>query len=524
MFGVRISRWYPGRALTLVASVGVGSLALSGCGAESAGQRDGYEIANQIVARDIASGGSGIDSDAPLELADADCSAEVTVDEYGFEQEQVTCSGDDNTMEADRTGDRSGDGENDADPATPTAADLLAAPGWLEIGHYPALVRTLPDVELAAAMTTLGSKLDRLEATCGVSEPAWVAALDEYIAAAEATRDLAAPERLGPYQGSVEAKALSRSVVERVLMESGCARPEPVPVGNDQDVLSRTSRAVEATVGIDNALRGSTYGPLFHLYSTLPNYLWMRNEQTAIDTVFLGTSQLGAAVDLAEVNREMTTEVGSAWLPGGLAEVQALWVDEVIRYSNPSTFVWFIGPLDLFVECDTTTRGAEFQRLADARLATFARGFVASDDPLDRILGSRKPEPTVRGDGIKREGLDAEGIAAHRRQYIPAFAEGRFCHDRAQIVAETIARLQADGRNVLVVGMPVHPELRAVRPGAAGEMEMFDEQYLGGTDLVDLTETVADSGLWSDLTHLTVEGAETFTEIVVAELRRAGLR
>ena len=251
-------------------------------------------------------------------------------------------------------------------------------------------------------MTTMGSKLDRLEATCGVSEPAWLAALDEYITAAEATRDLMSPERLGPYQGSVEAKALSRSVVERALMESGCARPEPVPVTNDdQDVLSRTSRAVEVTVGIDNALRDSTYGPLFHLYSTLPNYLWMRNEQTAIDTVLLGTSQLGAAVDLAEVNREMTTEVGSAWLPGGLAEVQALWVGEVIRYSNPKTLVWFIGPLDLFVECDTTTRGAEFQRLADARLATFARGFVASDDPLDRILGSRKPEPTVRGDGIE---------------------------------------------------------------------------------------------------------------------------
>ncbi len=519
MHGVRISRRYPRRTLKLLASVGIASLALSGCGTEAAG-RDGYEIANQIVAQDIASGGSRIDADAPLELAAADCSAEVTIDEYGFEQEQVTCSGDANTREADRTG----DGETDEDPTTPTAADLLAAPGWLEIGHYPALVRTLPDVELSAAMTTMGSKLDRLEATCGVSEPAWLAALDEYITAAEATRDLMSPERLGPYQGSVEAKALSRSVVERALMESGCARPEPVPVDDDQDVLSRTSRAVEVTVGIDNALRDSTYGPLFHLYSTLPNYLWMRNEQTAIDTVLLGTSQLGAAVDLAEVNREMTTEVGSAWLPGGLAEVQALWVGEVIRYSNPKTLVWFIGPLDLFVECDTTTRGAEFQRLADARLATFARGFVASDDPLDRILGSRKPEPTVRGDGIKREGLDVEGIAAHRRQYIPEFAKGNFCHDRAQIVAETIARLQADGRNVLVVGMPVHPDLRAAHPGAAEQMEMFDEQYLGDGDLIDLTGTVADSGLWSDLTHLTAEGAETFTEIVVAELRKAGLR
>ena len=29
----------------------------------------------------------------------------------------------------------------------------------------------------------------------------------------------------------------------------------------------------------------------------------------------------------------------------------------------------------------------------------------------------------------------------------------------------------------------------------AHNQEMFDEQYLGGTDLVDLTETVADSGL-----------------------------
>lgn len=487
---------------------------------------DGHELAERIVATDrndypepYAAAGALAEQRPPPELARTDCELTITTDEYGFETETITCTGD----QAAGATLAAGEGTvGQIDSAR--AKDLLEAPGWLDPGLYRPLVDTVPSGPAADQMAALADHLDRLDAACGVDLKRWQAELADYISAAGAVAEVLTVEQLGDYQGSIQANALARSLVERALMQSGCVRPDPNLVPPSDDLLKLTSAAVTATVTIDNRLRNSSYGPLFHLFSSLPNYQWMRNDPTPVTTVLLGTSQLGAAVDVAEMNRQFDTEIGSAWIPGALAEVQAIWVDEVLHYANPQQFIWFVGPLDLFVECDTTKRGVEFQTLLDARANTLARGFVVGDDPVARILGPVDPGDTVRGDGIKREGYDAEGTKSHRDSYLPGFKRGQFCDQRARIIADTVDRLKADGREVIVVGMPVHPELRVARPDTAEQLEMFRQRYLGDrVPFVDLTATVTDENLWSDFTHVTSEGATEFTDQLVTALRNGGL-
>jgi len=536
----------PLKALTLSLAVAA-SAACSPFDLEES-NRDGYEIANRVVAADIAAGGTAVsDLEVPVSLAlasddgdqaSADCELEVTTDEYGFEETKLRCA-DGHTLGPSVVAASAGvRPDPSASAARVAPAALLAGDDPLPLDTYGVLIvdhlgpgavsGELVARELSKDLLALSSRLDRLDATCGVDPKEWRAALADYQEAAQSALEAATPDRFGDFAGSVEANVLAKALVERVLFQSGCRRPEPelLSPGGDVDVddLVRLTRDVATvTVSLNNALRASTYGPLFHTYSTLPNYLWMRSERTPVEVVMLGTSQAGAALNVKAMNENLDAEIGSAWIPGALAEVQALWVDEITSRTAVRTFVWFVGPLDLFAECDTSKRGVEFKKLADARAATFSQGFVVSPDPLDRILGWAEPADTVRGDGIKREGFDADGTASHRKQYVPAFEKGLFCHERAEIISETIGRLNDEGHEVVIVGMPVHPELRAVRTDQAEKMTLFRQRYLRSTTFLDLTETMVDPESWSDFTHLTGQGADDFTAIAIERLREEGL-
>ncbi len=508
---------------------------------------DGYELAHQLVAMDVAAGGTSADDlpdPALLAAADPDVAAEcellTAVDEYGFETTTLDCGGGDGESIPAAVG-IPGPTEQNRSPFVPPdpqasaagqePADLLGSADALPLDTYRVLVsdRLVPllDQDLGAELIGLADHLDRLDAGCGVDLDRWATDLDAYAGAASAVVESLTPERLGSVAGSIDANVAARALVERALFQSGCAAEEPRPVTVDDAerdrLLQLTAAAAHATVALDNALRNSSYGPLFHLFSTLPNYQWLRSHPTSVDVMVLGTSQAGAGVGIKAMNEQLDAEVGSVWVPGALAEVQTLWVDEVLAYADPEVFVWFLGPLDLFAECDTSLRGAEFQRLANARAATFSRGFVVGADPIDRILGPPETVETVRGDGIKREGFDQDGTDDHRAKYVPAFEAGLFCHDRAAIVQDLVARLDDAGHGVIVVGMPVHPELRAARSDQTEMMTMFEREYLEAARFVDLTESMDEPSAWSDFTHLTGDGADDFTDLVIDRLKDEGL-
>ncbi len=511
----------PAPRLIVLAAATVLAVATTSCGhgdRATAGERDPYAVAQAIIDRDQAAAPAGVTPAEPNQLAATDCRLTTTADEYGFESEELICADPPPVGAPDSVG-----------GSKPTVVDLNALDGHLDPAHFLDLAALVPEAALVERFVELDRYLRVVEHHCGRDAGRWEEALAAYADAAETVAGelAAATAILDGFVGSLEAKVLARALVERAIMGSGCSQPG-APIRSraavSDDTLVTTADAAAATVAIDNTLRASAYGPLFHLYSTLPNYVWMRSETTAIDVALLGTSQLGAGIDVGLLNDQLESEVGSAWLPGALPEVQQLWIPEVEAYTGAETYVWFIGPLDLFVDCDTTARGAEYRRLAEARAAAFGPGgFVAAATPIERILGPAQPAETVRGDHEKRPGIDVEGLAVHREQYLPGFQQGRFCRERAAIVADTVAGLTARGRRVILVGMPVHPELRGVRPADADSMSALVDLLPAGVAFIDLTGAVDDPGQWSDLTHMTATGADSYTRLVAEELVTVGV-
>lgn len=404
--------------------------------------------------------------------------------------------------------------------------DVLNYEGFLPTSYYSALAATAP-ATLQNGLANLGSGLDLVESHCGRNRVEWERALGKVTRTATI---LAAKTETDPsYPGSPEAKALARSIVERGLHESGCASPgaRALDVSATSSALKRTEELSTAIVALDNALRKSSNGPLFHQYSTYPNYLWLRNETVPTDIALVGSSQVGAGLDVKAINERFDREFGSVQLPGGLAEVQQWWLPEVTKMVDPSTIVWFIGPLDLFTGCDISGRKEQYMTNHQARIKTFARnGWLSNHDALDRIIGAVTPDATVRGDAPKRPSVDADGLKNQRKQYLNDFND--FCSDRASLVQTQVTALANRGRRVIVIGMPVHPELTSARSGGAAsvskDMTRFAESSLAGAEFIDLTDTMQTADPWSDLTHLTQPGSVQFTDHVMSHLEAAGIR
>lgn len=405
--------------------------------------------------------------------------------------------------------------------------DVIAYKGFLPIDYYPALAATAPTQTLQDDFAEIGRHLDLVETYCGSDSTLWMKTLSQLSSKANSlATQIAASDS---FAGSIEAKALARSIVERALHESGCANPGADALSSSQSraALARSKATVEAIVTLDNALRNSTNGPLFHQFSTYPNYLWLRNETVPTDVILVGSSQVGAGLDVKALNQQFDLEFGSVQLPGGLAEVQQWWIPEVTNLVNPKTVVWFVGPLDLFTGCDVGGRKAQYVANHQARSKTFNRnGWLGDYDALDRIIGPRSPDETVRGDAPKRVGRDSQGLKTQRSQYTSDF--NSFCAGRAQLMQQQIVELRAENREVIIVGMPVHPELTASRqggqPAVTTEMADFAKRYLTGAKFIDLTATMQTSEPWSDLTHMTQPGSVQFTDHVIDHLYANGIR
>lgn len=506
-------------------------------------------VIKQPEAEDSEGKGSGLDAPEVkgIVLLENECERTVTTDEYGFEQEDLVCPDANNdaqepatttavpqTVDGSQTTSASSSNSevsNEEATSTTVAAitvqDIVAHTGMLPVAYYPTLAATAPTESLRTAFARIGDRLDRVERFCGTDSTGWLAELSRLSDDAIAVAELVKQQRT--YVGSAEATSLARSFTERSLMESGCSNPSS-PIGSITPTAAMpvTSKASAAFVSLNQALRNSEYGPLFHQYSTLPNYLWLRNDTSTIDAVFIGNSQVAAALGVKALNEQMATEFGSVHLPGGLAEVQTWWIPEVTKEVDPKIVIWFVGPLDLFVDCLDKGQTDEYLNFGAARAKAFARnGWLSNVDPIDLILGQRTPDDTVQGDHPKRPGFDPEGIVGQRDYYHPRFSTREFCEQRARVIGDEAKRLEAEGRKVIIIGMPVNPELATKRPGGADgfaeDIEDFTSRHLDGIEFIDLTTSMQQSGSWADLTHLHDDGSSDFTKMVIAELQRVGL-
>jgi hypothetical protein len=201
-------------------------------------------------------------------------------------------------------------------------------------------------------------------------------------------------------------------------------------------------------------------------------------------------------------------------------------VPEIERYIDPGRVVWLMGAIDLLIDCDEVGPEAQFVERLDNRRATFGRsGWFRTIDPIEVILGPAGEVNLNRGNAAKKPAPDPAAIEAQRADYGPAFADSRFCEDRAAVIAEMVAHLEEAGREVVIVGAPTSPlmaELDAdIEAETTAALTRLMEDHLAGTSaaLVDMSGALRESGSWSDLTHPTQAGAEEFTALVVEVLR-----
>jgi hypothetical protein len=468
------------------------------------------------------------------------CVRRVIVDEYGFEDEIVECPDGSGgfTVGPVPTGDASA-----LSPDDPLDVDrVVAAGGVLPMWMLDRLIEELPPSpptgppagpDVGDGLAELAASAAVLDDRCGRDLDAWAAELDVVAERAEALRsslDGSAGPVDGGLIGSTHARAVGRALFERLVLETGCAAPGATALAYDEaadrGLLERTSRAALAVAELDRTLSGALSSRLFHFFSSLPNYEWLRTQREPIDLVVVGTSQAGAAIEVSVLADGLGVAAGNAFLPGSLAEVQRHWVPEVLRYVDPGRVVWLVGAIDLLIDCDDKGREAQFvERLANRR-AVFARsGWFRTIDEIEVILGPAGEVNRNRGNAFKEPAPDPEALEAQRADYGDAFAKPGFCGDRAEVMAGVVASLEAEGREVVVVGVPTNPRMAELQP----EVEAMTGQALGrlmgdhldrtSATLVDLSSSLPDPELWADLTHPTSAGAERFTAELVEALR-----
>ncbi len=480
----------------------------------------GYDVADRVI---LAVG-------APEErtaVFDSGCERTVTIDEYGFESESVVCP-------------------DDAPPPTAPPDGGLKEGDPINADQLLALTESLPDfvLEPLAEAAPEGIRSDllafvpiaaELADSCGVDIDRWAAALADAGAKGKALNARLEGDEFAEYIATSPARALGKALFEQVLFQPQCAAPGALALSESDpataELLTLTADVSSTIAQTDRLLAGSIMTRLFHFFSALPSYRWLRNPVAPPELIVIGSSQAGDGIEVPLLSARTDLVVGNAFLPGSLAEVQQHWIAEIFRYANPEVIVWPMGPIDVIGTCITPGRAEQFQERLDNRRRLFASsGWFASIDPIAVALG---PVPdqvdTNMGNAPKASSRNDDGIAAQLPDYTNQFADPAFCQDRVDVTVQVIDQLQEWGVRVVIVGMPINPEAVELVPGGAQTIAEATEQLRGqvedgaGADFIDLTTGFEDVNLWRDLTHVRNNGATKFTNLVADGLVERGI-
>lgn len=491
-------------------------LLVAACGSSS---DDGYEVADRVLQR------LGQPSGEQLPVPNG-CETIESVDEYGFVSEITTCKQDApvETIPA----------EDLEEAATADPGQLLNAAGDLPSWVLPALV-VESDSALTPSLLSMLNSLQTLDAACGSDFFAWRSSLAELSRQSQDLIELIGSGKGADYVGTTEARALSRALMERSLLETGCQSPgggEPFTEADliENGTLELTSQAALRLSELGRDLDDASSGYLFHFFTTADNYEWLRTQTENVDLIVYGTSQAGAAIDVPALAQAMSTNAGNAFLYGSLAEVQQHWFPEVERYVDADTVVWLVGAIDLLIDCEPIGREKQFTDRVIRRQRTFAAsGWFDAIDPIDLLLGPAGPPNRNKGNGLKQAEPDPVALENHVEEYTERFAAAQFCESRALTIKNAVDRMAADERRVVIVGMPLSPIAYQQLAGGAASMaeavsRLSAELGDGPADVIDLSSVLQDRvEVWADYTHLTQAGATEFTDLLVAELKKLGL-
>ena len=515
-------------------------------GACSSGEARGYERADRILASADVDVPQPNDSDhSEPAVAAAECTVEVREDEYGVTFEVCVAEVDppdavDQPPEASRIEPEVAGAQQLRRTAPP---DRSPETDVLPPRRFDELVAAVPAGPAAVALGEVGLALAAMDNACVVSPEAWadsIPALNEMLLSA--TTSVAG---LGDYRETPEARELARSLIERVALQTGCENPAPSagPVGGIglPGLLESASTLTAAAEPLYQALWGSDKSPYFYHPDELVHRRWMQVEDQ-IDVAVVGTSQALLGIEPDLIGEQLGLRVGNVALPGAVAEVQQYWLPDVMSAASPDMVLWGFGPLDLVSACKPDGRADEFHRLTILRNDLLAPFSWADDaDPLTRLLGAevesphdatatgvtasaRFPHPL--GDAFEFANADPVELSASLERFRAPFERGDFCADRLVVLGQIIAELVADGRRVVMFGMPLAPELAATYEGGQPALQaLVDEAAVSvfepaGAEYLGMMRSIetAGGGFWYDVVHPTRAGGAALTAEVAAAL------
>lgn len=509
-----------------------------------------YAVADEIIA--------SIDQPLTRTVDSDDCERTVVIDEYGFETETAVCAPAPTEPEAKSEIEPAPDPDvppvDAAEPSIDVDA-LLGADSPLPLDLFPTLVGDVPDDDLRRPLGALSLLLDDLDASCGTDPETWTDGAE--IAAAEIQEIAASFEtatgdagEMGEYVGSSPARLLARSLLERALLLTGCDGGPGASLAPTSGPMLRmnvaTATLAAAVEHLGRVLRGTGADPLFFHTDEFAHLRWMRSTPEPVEFVVVGTSQATHGISPIQLGETAGRVVGSVAIPGSVAEVQQHWLPTVMDAIDPGTIIWAVGPIDLVVGCVDDGREATFVDGTARRAASFDRfGWLSDLTPIDRILGPIGNEvyletpigqgasaryPTNRlGEAVRLGSISQVAIEEHRANFGPAFERGEYCEDRAELIRSIIEGLRADGREVVLVGMPISPDLVPFYPGGSAAltevMDRFRDEVAEptGVPFVDLTGAIQEPRYWSDWVHPVAEGSTEYTAAIAAALTDLGI-
>ncbi len=528
--------------ISLLLLLAVAVAACSGNGDDAS-----YDLADEIIA--------SIDQPVTRAVASDDCTRTVVIDEYGFETETTVCAPAESGVDDDDQIAASGDDPpaGQGEPSIDVDA-LLADDATLPLDLFATLAGDVPDDGLRRSLGALFLLLDELDSSCGVDLQVWIeraetAAGEVDVIAVDLETAVAGGGAVADHVGSSSARLLARSLLERTLLLSGCSVTGDglSPADGAMPRLNAATATLAAAVEhLGRGLRGSDADPLFFHPDELAHLRWMRTVSEPVEFVVAGTSQATHGISPVGLGESSGRVVGSVAIPGSVAELQQHWLPIVMEEIDPRTVIWAVGPIDLVVGCDGDSREAVFVEGAARRAASFRTfGWLDGIEPFGRILGpvgnevyletpigrlaaDRYPSNEL-GEAVRLGSISEVAIEEHRANFGPAFERGEYCEDRAALIRSIIEDLRADGRDVVLVGMPISPELVPFYPGGREAltevMERFgrDVAEPTGTPFVDLTGAIQEARYWSDWVHPVAEGSSLFTAAIAQALTDLGV-
>jgi len=270
-------------------------------------------------------------------------------------------------------------------------------------------------------------------------------------------------------------------------------------------------------------------------------------EGTRYDTLFIGSSMM---IDAGKPRLFTQLDGRSAYnagLKGIGPELVDLWLgDHALERADPSLIVYGIAPRDLSAYPDgdgfclfPTTKWEEGSNL---REMAFDPVSVLAGVPWEAIFfgdpAVEDPKPTPPNHVLYREQFHRLG---DRSQYPPSkdpgptsiatvaawAADYQWCDARADRLHATIQWLRGLGIEVVVVAMPMSD----LRTGIFGGREVVDAILVdieavvtgaGASAFLDYSRLIPNQ-LFRDITHVSVEGATSFTTALVGDLGALGL-